>query len=83
MDKAEREKLREHANRFSVGRERDFTCFTAPEVIALLDHIEALEGQIEMAYLEGYQCGWNESNEGYKPVAGEAWNKSKAKENNQ
>jgi hypothetical protein len=47
MNKAEREKLREHANRFSIGRERDFPCFTSPEVIALLDHIDALEGQVE------------------------------------
>jgi hypothetical protein len=45
MDKVELQKLRDHANKHSAGRDGDFTYFTGPEVLALLDHIDALEGQ--------------------------------------
>jgi hypothetical protein len=76
VDKQERDRLRELCNAVTAGRQRNEPYEAVDEfkreidsnhVVALLDHIDALEGQVESGFREGYQYGWSDgiSDAGY------------------
>lgn len=46
MDKVELQKLRDLTNKFFASGEKDYMAFTAKEISALLDHIDALEERL-------------------------------------